>query len=211
LGQVDAQNNLGAMYLSGMGVNQDPAEAVYWYQKAAEQSQHHAQFNLAMLYLLGNGIEQNDEQAAYWLHTAAESGDIESMSQLGILYQQGRGVEQNFVIAAELHTVAAIEGHLASIDMLSEYQSEIENEALNGSVLAALCMVKIYDHGLGIEPDNAQVYAWLQWAKLHGTHDENDDELETVENYVRAIAQPADIDRGNKLLNEMRGRADEMI
>lgn len=211
LGLAEAQNNLGAMYLSGMGAEKNPTEAVYWYQKAAEQLQVHAQFNLGMLYLLGNGVEQSDEKAVYWLHAAAEQGDLEAICQLGNLYQLGRGVEQNYVAAAELHTVAGIEGHLPSIEKLAEYQEEIESAALNGSVLAALCMSKKYDHGLGTDPDTAQIYAWLQWARLHGTHDENDDELAEWETYVTAITGEQDIERGKKLLNEMRGRADEMI
>lgn len=211
LGMADAQNNLGAMYLSGLGTEKNPTEAVYWYKKAAEQLQVHAQFNLGMLYLLGNGIEQSDENAVYWLHAAAEQGDLEAISKLGNLYQLGRGVERNIVAAAELHTFAGIEGHLPSINKLNEYQEELEEAALNGSVLAALCMSKKYDHGLGTDPDGAQIYAWLQWARLHGTHDNDDDALEEWENYVNAITSEADIEAGKKLLNEMRGRADEMI
>jgi TPR repeat protein len=211
LGLADAQNNLGAMYLAGMGTEKNPIDAAYWYQKAAEQKQVHAQFNLAMLYMHGNGVAQNDTEAAHWLHAAAEQGDLEAVCQLGDFYQLGRAVEQNIVTAADLHTIAAIEGHLTSIDKLSEYQEEIESAALSGSIVAALCMAKKYDHGLGTDPDTAQVYAWLQWAKLHGTHDEDEDELNEWESYVSAITREADIERGKKLLNEMRGRADEMI
>ena len=211
LGLADAQNNLGAMLLSGMSTEKNPAEAVFWYQKAAEQSQVHAQFNLGMLYLLGNGIEQNDEQAAYWLYAAAEQGDMEAICQLGNLYLQGRGVEQNYIAAADLHTLAAIEGHLDALNKLVEYREEIEEAALGGSILASLCVAKKYEYGLGTEPDTAQVYAWAQWARLHGTHDECDDELEEFESYVDSITTAADIERGKKILNKLRGRADEMI
>ena len=210
-GLADAQNNLGAMYLAGLGIDKNANEAVSWYSKAAEQQQIHAQFNLGMLYLLGNGVEQSDAQAVHWLHAAAAQGDLEAISQLGNLYLHGRGIEQNHVAAAELHTAAAIEGHLPSIDKLAEYQEQIENAALQGSVIAALCMAKKYDHGLGTEPDTAQAYAWVQWARLHGTHDEDEDELEQWENYANAITTEDDLARGKKLLNEMRGRADEMI
>ncbi len=198
LGLADAQNNLGAMYLAGMGTDTNPAKAVYWYRKAAEQQQMHAQFNLGMLYLLGNGVAQSDENAAHWLHAATEQGDIEAVFQLGNLFQLGRGVEQNFVAAAELHTAAAIEGHLAAIDKLAEYQEEIESAALNGSILAALCMAKKFDHGLGVSTDTAQVYAWVQWARLHGTHDDDEEELAELESYVTAVTDEADMSRGKK-------------
>lgn len=211
LGLADAQNNLGAMYLSGLGGDKNPAEAASWYLKAAEQGQVHAQFNLGMLCLLGNGVAQSDEEAAHWLHTAAEQGDLEAICQLGTLYQIGRGVEQNIVAAAELHTIAAIEGHLASIEKLVEYQEEVENAALTGSIVAALCMSRKYDHGIGTDTDNAQVYAWLQWARLHGTHDDAEDELDEWEAYVNAISSETDKAQGKILLEKMRGRADEMI
>jgi hypothetical protein len=104
-----------------------------------------------------------------------------------------------------------MDGHIESLEKLAEYQEKIEEAALSGSVVAALCMAKKHDHGLGTEPDTAQVYAWTQWARLHGTHDEDDDELEEWESYVNAVTSETDIERGKKLLNEMRGRADEMI
>lgn len=211
LGLADAQNNLGAMYLAGMGTDKNPTEAVYWYQKAAEQSQIHAQFNLAMLYLNGNGVAQSDVNAANWLHAAAEQGDLEAICQLGNLYQQGRGVSQSYSHAADLHTIAAIEGHIAAIEKLAEYQDQIEEAALSGSTLAAICMAKKYDHGLGVEPDTAQLYAWLQWARLHGTYDDDEDELLELESYVSVIASEDDKICGMKLLNDMRGRADEMV
>jgi len=210
LGLADAQNNLGAMFLAGLGTDKNLAEAAYWYQKAAEQEQVHAQYNLGMLYLLGSGVEQSDEDAAHWLHAAASQGDLEAICQLGNLYQLGRGVEQNIVAAAELHTIAAIEGHPASVEKLAEYQSDIEDAALNGSILAALCMAKKYDHGLGTDTDTAQVYAWLQWARLHGIYDENEDELDEWESYVNAITSSEDMLRGKALLETMRKRADAL-
>ena len=68
-----------------------------------------------------------------------------------------------------------------------------------------------FDHGLGISEDAAQVYAWLQWAKLHGRHDEVEDELNEWEGYVTAITRAEDIKRGKQFLEEMRGRADDVI
>lgn len=211
LGHADAQNNLGAMYLAGMGTDKNPVEAAYWYRKAAEQEHVHAQFNLAMRYLVGSGVEQSDEDAALWLHAAAEQGDLEAISQLGTLYQLGRGVEQNFVAAADLHTIAAMEGDAAAIESLNDYRDEIESAALNGSIVAALCMAKIYDRGLGVEMDPAQVYAWFRWLKLHGKYDDVPDELDEWESYVTAVISEADAERGKGLLEEMRKTADTMI
>ncbi len=208
LGHADAQNNLGAMYLAGMGIDKNPLAAVYWYRKAAEQEHVHAQFNLGMRYLMGSGVEQSDEDAAHWLHAAAEQGDLEAITQLGTLYQLGRGVEQNFVAAADLHTIAAMEGDMAAIASLADYREEIELAALNGSIVGALCMAKIYDRGLGVEIDPAQVYAWFRWAKLHGKFDDAPDELDEWESYVSVVTSADEVERGRALLEEMRMRAD---
>jgi hypothetical protein len=72
-------------------------------------------------------------------------------------------------------------------------------------------MAQKYDHGLGASEDAAQTYAWVQWARLHGSYDVDDNQLEEWESYVAAITSEADIEHSKKLLNEMRGRADEMI
>jgi TPR repeat protein len=45
-GNADAQNNLGAVYANNKGTLKDAKQAVYWYQKAADQGQAKAQYNL---------------------------------------------------------------------------------------------------------------------------------------------------------------------
>ena len=45
-GVMEAQVNLGHMYIRGDGVKKDYAEAAKWYKKAAEQGYAEAQFNL---------------------------------------------------------------------------------------------------------------------------------------------------------------------
>jgi TPR repeat protein len=48
-GNVEAQSFLGLMYSEGLGVAQDYKQAVYWYQKAADQGYAEAQNNLRRL------------------------------------------------------------------------------------------------------------------------------------------------------------------
>ena len=45
-----AEYNLAVCYASGHGVDKDPAEAVKWFRKAAEQGDPNAQYNLAVCY-----------------------------------------------------------------------------------------------------------------------------------------------------------------
>jgi uncharacterized protein len=54
-GDAAAQFNLGLMYITGHGVQQDGAAAALWFRKAAEQGYVLAQSNLGTLYLYGRG------------------------------------------------------------------------------------------------------------------------------------------------------------
>jgi hypothetical protein len=172
-----AQNNVGAMIFNGMGTESNSAEAAKWYRKAADNGNVDAQFNLAKCFLHGNGIEPDSVAAVYWLEKAIEQGHVEAICELGTLYRFGQGVEKNLIKAAELHVIAAMDGNATSINNLKDYQNEIEKAALNGNIIAALCLAKMYDRGIVVEKDKTHVNAWLQWAKLHGNTDEDSDVL----------------------------------
>ena len=58
------------------------AEAVKWYQKAAEQGDTDAQFALGKCYYYGNGTEVNYETAARWIQKAAEQGNADAQNLL---------------------------------------------------------------------------------------------------------------------------------
>ena len=79
------QFNLGWMYDHGRGVEQNDAEAVKWYRKAAKQGNADAQFNLGWMYQDGRGVEQNDAEAMKWYRKAAELGNVWAMPPSGML------------------------------------------------------------------------------------------------------------------------------
>jgi len=62
-GDARAQNNLGSMYLKGLGVPQDNAEAAKWFRKAAEQGLAEAQNSLGSSYAEGWGVPQDYAEA----------------------------------------------------------------------------------------------------------------------------------------------------
>ena len=59
-GDPDAQNQLGAMYLEGTGVEKDEKSAFYWFRKSAEQENAFGRYNLARCYENGQGVEKDD-------------------------------------------------------------------------------------------------------------------------------------------------------
>lgn len=81
-GGPDSQYRLGWCYLSGIGVEKDPAQAVEWVRKAAEQGFAPAQFELGMSYRYGNGVEKDPAKGAKWLQKAADQGYEEAKEAL---------------------------------------------------------------------------------------------------------------------------------
>jgi len=65
-GDASAQFNLGLMYATGQGVEQDSTAAALWFRKAAEQGYVSAQSNLGTMYLYGRGVTQDDNEALIW-------------------------------------------------------------------------------------------------------------------------------------------------
>lgn len=98
------------MYSEGMGVQRDPAQAVTWYEKAAEQGNANAAFNLGVAYSNGAGVQQNIQEAARWFRRAAAVGVINAQFNLGLLYERGEGVPQSLVEAYAWYAAAAARG-----------------------------------------------------------------------------------------------------
>jgi TPR repeat protein len=109
-----AQYNLGVMYYTGEGVEQDYQQAAQWLTQAAELGHLRSQFNLATMYYNGLGVtsplmrvwplsllsrNQNRRQAARWYEQAAEYEHGEAQYNLATMYEAGEGVAQDPVTA----------------------------------------------------------------------------------------------------------------
>lgn len=75
LGNANAQNILGTMYVQSKGVKQDYFEAMKWFRKSAKQGNSDAQLNLGVMYANGFGVTLNDRLAYQWFLKSAESGN----------------------------------------------------------------------------------------------------------------------------------------
>ena len=65
------------------GVTQDYSQAIYWFQKSADQGYSNAQINLGNCYEKGKGVTQDYTQAAYWFRKSAEQGNKKAQNNLG--------------------------------------------------------------------------------------------------------------------------------
>ena len=82
-------------YENGQGIQQDDAQAMSWYRKAADQGDAAAQFNLGLSFEKGEGIAQDDAEAASWYRKSAGKGETWAQFNLGLIYQIGQGVSRD--------------------------------------------------------------------------------------------------------------------
>ena len=75
LGVARAQNNIGACFSGGLGVERDAGLAIKWLTLAAAAGDPVGQRNLATAYFKGEGVEEDPRRAAELYRQAAEAGD----------------------------------------------------------------------------------------------------------------------------------------
>src|SRR5882724_5667141 len=130
-GDAVAQFNLGLMYATGQGVQQDNAAAALWFRKAAEQGYAPAQSNLGTVYLYGRGVTQDDTEAVAWFRRAAEQGHPVAKLFLGVMYAEGRGVPQDYVRAHMWFSLAAAQGEQRAVKTLEMAERRMTPAQLN--------------------------------------------------------------------------------
>ena len=89
-GVARAQNNIGACFSEGLGVERDPALAVKWLSLAAEGGDPVGQRNLATAYFNGLGVVRDGARAAELYRAAAEQGDGLAQDMLSLDAAGGR-------------------------------------------------------------------------------------------------------------------------
>lgn len=100
-GDAESRYTLGKMYMEGIGVQADPAQAASWYAKAAEQGHEKAAFRLGLLHYEGTGVKA-DLATAFGLFTqAARQGYPAAQFYLGRMYAAGQGVKRDYPAALE--------------------------------------------------------------------------------------------------------------
>lgn len=178
-GDVEAQNNLGLMYVKGKGVPQDYAEAAKWFRKAAEKGFAPAQYNLGITYQVGKGAPQDYAEAARWYLKAAEQGHADAQNNLGFMYQNGEGVPQDYAKTVKWWLKAAEQGHAyAQYNLGMIYSSGLQDNteaarwllkaAEQGIADAQFNFGLILEKGRGVPQDFASAKVWYGEAAQQG-------------------------------------------
>lgn len=89
----------------------DPAEAVKWFEAAADQGMRDAMLQVADMYRLGDGIPKAPEKALAWYTRAMEQGDLRATLIIGLMHYSGCGIRKDVCVAAEWFRKAADQGN----------------------------------------------------------------------------------------------------
>ncbi|MBY0355049.1 MAG: hypothetical protein K2Q12_04880 [Rickettsiales bacterium] len=122
----------------------DYAQALAYYQQAAEMRDVGAMLRLVTLYNNSDFPQHSKEQSNQWLQKAMNAGSDTShhMNQIGLALLNGMGVEATPELAFQWLSKAAAAGNSASMRTLS----------------------KLYMKGIGVEKDTEVATQWLQKA-----------------------------------------------
>lgn len=123
MGDPVAMNNVAYQYRYGVGVNQDMAEAIDWYNKAADAKNDIAMFELAKLYRTGEILSKNEKRALLLCRKSAEIGNVDAMVLLAEMCFNGEGTYKNFYDAFYWNFKAAKLGNsVAMTNLAFQYQ-----------------------------------------------------------------------------------------
>ncbi len=109
-GVVEAQLQLGYLYLNGSGVDKNLARAFSLFKKAAEQDDVNGQLQLGMMFDNGLGVPRDYGEAAFWYDKAARQNSANAQITLGLMYAVGQGVPQDNVMAHVWLNLASAQG-----------------------------------------------------------------------------------------------------
>ena len=139
-GDALSQYNLGVLYEKGQGVEQDYAQALYWYIKAADQGVVKAQYNLANMFLSGRGMKVDHIEALRRFRLAAERGYPPAQYNLAYMQEVGQGEDQDDEQAFHWYQKAAKKG-------LPQAQFKL---------------ARLYESGRGTAKDNDKAANWYE-------------------------------------------------
>jgi TPR repeat protein len=126
--------------------NNNYAEALKWYRKAADRGLAIGQYNLGVMLRDGHALSQNYAEAVKWFRKAADQGNALAQNDLGAMYANGQGAAQSFSEAAKWFRRAADQGN----------------------AMAQASLGLLYDIGQGVARDYAQAAAWYRKAADQG-------------------------------------------
>jgi len=184
-GHGRAQNNIGACFIDGLGVEQNLELAREWLELAAEAGDPVGQRNLARLYLKGLGGSADKARAIELYRLAAEAGDAAAQDMLSYLLFEGEPADtpeaRRWAEAAAAQGVATAMTRLGLMAHEAHLAGEIgapdetvaagwwRKAAEAGDADGAALLGAAHHLGVGVARDRVAAFAWLLRAKAGGS------------------------------------------
>jgi V8-like Glu-specific endopeptidase len=135
-GDARAEFDVGFMHAYGWGVARNPAEAIAWYRKAAEQGLPVAQHFLGLAYFNGEGVRPDGVEAARWFARAAAQGFAQGQFMLGLMTLDGRAVPKDPVQGYALIVMAGRGGVRSAARTVESVRLTEAERARAGEIIA---------------------------------------------------------------------------
>ncbi|MDQ0504044.1 tetratricopeptide repeat protein [Xanthobacter agilis] len=182
-GHGRAQNNIGACFIDGLGVEQNLELAREWLELSADSGDPVGQRNLARLCLKGLGGAQDTTRALELYRLASEAGDAPAQEMLSFLLFEGTSVPSDPAESKRWATAAAAQGIgsamtrlglMAHLDAVSAAPTAPDDsEAANwwrkaaeaGDPDGQALLGAAHHLGAGVPRDRVAAFAWLLRAK----------------------------------------------
>ena len=124
---MEAQNELGLLYLSGKLAVADTVAGAAWLTRAAQNGYAQAQNNLGTLFERGAGVPQNIENAGQLYSLAANQGHGPATLALARLINAGTGTKADPVKAWALATLADERGAEDAAEMVAAIAANLDD------------------------------------------------------------------------------------
>lgn len=203
-GDAWAQTQLGVFYEQGDGVQQDYAQAAYWYQKAATNPicDPQAMKNLGQLYENGAGVKEDWVAAAQWYQQGAQLGNPQAEDSLAKAYQFGIGVPQDRAMAIQWEQRSVAAGDSDGAEALHDisdptnfigFRNEDERQMVLGRLNMPSSSLMVGGDPKGITFHNsAERNAWMQSFAQALANDVNQT-LDDLSIYGRDTSDPSNM------------------
>lgn len=139
-----AMNALGVAHLKGIGITQDSAKAVSFFEEAARLGHVTSYYNLGMVMKDAYRGKQDFAKAVYYFEKGAEQGNLACIYAAGYMYYKGLGCTQDYHRAVEY------------------FKSDINGISPSCQYMLGLC----YRNGFGVERCDQLAEEHLQKASI---------------------------------------------
>jgi TPR repeat protein len=161
-GNAEANFNLGILYEDGLGVSQNLAQALLYYETAAINGSFKAQYRLGLLYFVGKTVPQDNIKAKRWLTQAAAGGDRDSIEMLEILSGASSSQRDKEFLRAE--TAHASSDYIQAANIWQRLADD--NDTISRTRLAWL-----YEKGQGVNRDLKRAAVLFRQSAVDGDAD----------------------------------------